>query len=418
MNNNPETKIDRENDPLWRIRQEQAYWDTAPPRHTRRAFMKIGAQLAAAIVVESLVSNVPTRWAGGRIGFTRPLWEAIESGTLDQDPQQLRAIIERDFAVKMVSPEEGTKKVKSSYNNREFDIVEWDAPRLKAVAEILGMFPAKMYKPYEGNGTKQPLRFALTEDPIWSRLLFLIPRFSSQQDWGGECACSPNTKEFRPTIILNKDALGQVYADFKDAEEVVAHEVTHYFLDNNGGIKPFVKSICEPLGIKTLGDLRKKFASVYTRSGERVKDSKGKIVISQQTMNTQALADHLMYHDKKYVRLDDVTAVEEELLKERGKKAIRSIVDMPKPMDPDYLRRNGFVHYVEFEDPPDQFQIEPENILGYGATNFNEFFPVACQYYIHGRQHFIENYSPFLGKEAARKLFENIKNVIFDGKEY
>lgn len=56
--------------------------------------------------------------------------------------------------------------------------------------------------------------------------------------------------------------------------------------------------------------------------------------------------------------------------------------------------------------------------LGYGAKNFKEFFSVAAEFYIRGRDRFVGTYEPFLGRERAEKLYDGMRREIFRGREY
>lgn len=59
-----------------------------------------------------------------------------------------------------------------------------------------------------------------------------------------------------------------------------------------------------------------------------------------------------------------------------------------------------------------------KNQIGYGATNFSEFFSVAGEVYLGGKDIFVKVYERFLGKERAEKLYNGMKQEIFRGKEY
>ena len=55
--------------------------------------------------------------------------------------------------------------------------------------------------------------------------------------------------------------------------------------------------------------------------------------------------------------------------------------------------------------------------LGLGVKNKKEFFSVAAEYYIEGKQQFIHAYKDFLGEKDAVVLYEFLKERIFGGKE-
>lgn len=56
--------------------------------------------------------------------------------------------------------------------------------------------------------------------------------------------------------------------------------------------------------------------------------------------------------------------------------------------------------------------------LGYGASNFMEFWAVAAEYYFLGRESFTNTYSPFIGQELAVKFYQGLKDDLFEGSEY
>lgn len=56
--------------------------------------------------------------------------------------------------------------------------------------------------------------------------------------------------------------------------------------------------------------------------------------------------------------------------------------------------------------------------LMYGGTSFKEFFPVAATVYCSGRSEFIKNYSHFLNPNQAEKLYDLMKNEVYEGREY
>lgn len=63
-------------------------------------------------------------------------------------------------------------------------------------------------------------------------------------------------------------------------------------------------------------------------------------------------------------------------------------------------------------------RVNDKSNIGYGAKNFDEFFSVAAEYYVKGKDEFVKTYTRFLGKEKSEKLYEGIKQEIFKGKEY
>lgn len=56
--------------------------------------------------------------------------------------------------------------------------------------------------------------------------------------------------------------------------------------------------------------------------------------------------------------------------------------------------------------------------LNYGTTNHKEFIAVMSQFYIQGKQPFLETYASLVGKDKGDKLYEFMKSQIFLEKEY
>ena len=59
-----------------------------------------------------------------------------------------------------------------------------------------------------------------------------------------------------------------------------------------------------------------------------------------------------------------------------------------------------------------------KNHIGYGATNFSEFYSVAAPKYTQGRQAFVSAYRPYLGNEKTGLFYELVGQHLFSDKEF
>lgn len=72
-----------------------------------------------------------------------------------------------------------------------------------------------------------------------------------------------------------------------------------------------------------------------------------------------------------------------------------------------------FAHYVF--DPT--FSIG-SNEIKYAGQNFSEFFAVTGQFYAMGRNKFLSLYVPQIGEDKSIKLYQSMKDEVFQGNEY
>lgn len=81
--------------------------------------------------------------------------------------------------------------------------------------------------------------------------------------------------------------------------------------------------------------------------------------------------------------------------------------------------RDTFRSIITEEDDPLSIHLKKwTGHVGYGASNFREFWAVAAEYYVAGADEFITQYQPFLGEKRSLKLYEGLKDELFQGREY
>lgn len=56
--------------------------------------------------------------------------------------------------------------------------------------------------------------------------------------------------------------------------------------------------------------------------------------------------------------------------------------------------------------------------LGYGASNFWEFFSVSASEYWFGKKGFLESYTPYMGTAKTLLLYNNLRDKLFAGSEF
>lgn len=56
--------------------------------------------------------------------------------------------------------------------------------------------------------------------------------------------------------------------------------------------------------------------------------------------------------------------------------------------------------------------------IGYGASNFDEFWSVAAEYYIDGKSTFVREYTPYLGPERTERFYKGLREILFEEREY
>lgn len=87
------------------------------------------------------------------------------------------------------------------------------------------------------------------------------------------------------------------------------------------------------------------------------------------------------------------------------------------------LRRTFASVISEYKDPHLEYLEELKlaswtDHIGYGASNFDEFWSVSAEYYIEGRESFIKKYSPFLGPDKAVLFYDGLRDQLFYQVEY
>jgi len=132
---------------------------------TRRGFLKSGRDTAvglglAAIVGVTLESGLSNAPGDAPYKLTRNFWERLQTGTLFESSTAMSKEFENKYGVQILSPTEE----ENGFSLGEYgELVQWDAPRIDAVSDVLNKLPDSFYRPHEVNGERKPLGIALVQ---------------------------------------------------------------------------------------------------------------------------------------------------------------------------------------------------------------------------------------------------------------
>lgn len=392
---------------------------TNEPKISRRGFLALMGIGAEAAVLDSLLSHIPNAPS-----LSKAFWEQLETATLGVSTEQLKKEVEDRFQVEIVGPSTGVRAV-GTFGPRlgeQYPTVEWDSPRLKGLIGALSELPPHFYLPRMVKGQEHKARFVLTNVPI--------TKFGNA--WrggyqGGFCDCSSAEEQ---TIVLDKKHLDQTILGAGHGREAWFHEITHALTTPETA--KYVQAVCMPIGIQTIDDLREIFFSELTVekrelkgvyiSGyghELTKDENNRLLTLPKP-DERARELTFIGGNRLTVQKSDLLLLGEEYIKKELAKFVRKshpeITTLEEYLsDPPGLGKAG-IGTVEVSGMNQA--LGKKSKIGYGARNFSEFFSVAAEYYLKGRDEFVRTYEPFLGKERAEKLYAGMKQEIFRGKEY
>lgn len=418
--------------PIGKTGRERVGKYTEEPVVSRRGLLRLMGLGAEAIVADAFLAHIP-----GAPSLSKAFWEQLETATLGISPETLKKEIEDRFQIQLVSPATGVNEVE--YNNeKKYPTIEWDNPRLKSLIRALSEIPPYFYSPRKINDEEHKIRFALTDVHLWE-----LGRSSEGKYQGGFCACRAAEAQL---VVLDKSQLGQTYLETSHARETWFHEVTHALTAPE--IDRYIRSIVEPIGIKSPVDLWQIFSSELKISKSEKVDVYGSFLPKEffttdenGLMQTQVSSIHgdgstrqlMLIGDRIVVFGEDLflsgeKQIKEALVRDARKYApeIITFEDYERGYLPHTRERSlgkdiaeGALFLVEVKkDNSSQKPIDYKSHIGYGAQNFYEFFSVGAEYYSQGRDKFVTTYEPYLGRERAEKLYDGVKQEIFKGKEY
>lgn len=385
------------------------------PKISRRNFLKLAGLGAGAITLDSFLAHMPFAPS-----LTKTFWEQLETATLGVPTEQLRKSVEDKFQVEIVGPSTGVKKVESF---ETWKTVEWDNPRLKDLIGALSQLPPHFYQPRMIEDQYYKIRFALTHPDITKQYFMHVIKGGTP---GGACLCPSADKQ---TVTIDKSPSGFLFGG--STRRAWIHEITHALTDTE--MQRYIQNVCEPLGIKTVDDLRELFLSKFELKktnlegiflkkhhiDELIKEGGSKVLVGDPGTRRELI---FLGGDRIAVAKSDLALLGEKYIKDELLKYIRSArwtdsledyLANPPDLSKTQIRRIT-IEGMELE----LNSIALKNNIAYGADSFNEFFSVAAEYYVKGRNNFIKTYEPFLDRERAEKLYERLKQEIFRGKEY
>lgn len=386
---------------------------------TRRRFLRLTGIIGAGVALESAISHIPNT----RIGITRDLWEILESGTLGESSTSLKKLIEEQFNVRFLAPSDGVTGVKVASGESSLErkvqeafksTVEWDLPRLKALALTLKDLPPNFYAPKRNEkGVRFPLKIALIEShPLLNRL-GVTGMFGEKMV--SLCICSSSgTGPEDQIIVFEKGMLGQTLLERQASRWVIVHEFTHYITSSD--INKYIQAICKPIGLGRKVDLKRAFTSEMSVRKIYKRDKNGEVEVINLIIKGEDVG--LMLDnpnlDEEPIFIGKSLAISPDLIKVKGQTYVNQFLSQNQE-EQERLREKGYVRFLglSYEEA-----IETKSDMGYGATNFQEFFSTASEYYAQGKSKFVNTYKQFLGEERAMLLYEGVKRELFMGREY
>lgn len=248
------------------------------PEISRRRFIGIvgGMLLGGAGAIDA------ARGFSGKSSLSKDWWEKGATHTIGKDADKMRAELEAKYKVMLASPNTGLSFLRANEsiefaNSRR---VGWDAPRIKALSEVLETLPPSFYIPRMVNGRRLPLAVSLSD---WDL------RTPEMKHRGGlYCQTADNLSGL---IFLNKRSLGQTPLAQEHSERNIIHEFVHHAtsprLDALGSEAKDILGVSEDsqLGILFNTHLLKEFAEqVDNPQGLSLRGDKEPSLIDQRIM--------------------------------------------------------------------------------------------------------------------------------------
>ena len=384
-----------------------------PQLYSRRAFLKEGGKravgaVAAIAVADSALAHVPFI---GKAAATRSIWEAVESGAVGADVNKMRQDLEATYPLKILTASEA-EQLKINTPDFKDANSEWDASHLKILKEFLERIPPSLYTlkdPKDGNVL--PINLVLKDTPIVDlQTITINDKIASY--------CNTINLSGERIVTLNKLMFSPISMQRNDAWQLLVHELTH--VKTGPEIDKYTQMVKPIVG----DDLTKTFSDAIEVKIDYNRNPDGSLAVTKLKNGmgtvpyTKEEEDHLIKSmnakEEDLVRLYDGIYVSKALLDYYGEKYFAQ-EDYDATID--YVRNHNVTVLVSGAEKTVR-QKDPHNPIGYGATNFNEFFSVGSQLYSVGKDQFMKSYLPYLGEDRARKFYDFVKINFFEGREY
>ena len=410
--------------------RNEAYYDYTP-HSTRRGFLIGTAKViagTAALMTPLAHRELSVIYPHAVPG--REAWERLETGTLFTDSEKMRQEMEAQYGIQILNPTPELHLELLDADERDsgkMPATEWKAPQLEGLKNALDSVPPHFYEPRIGSdGTAIPLRFALDGRDD----LKLTDKDGGHVEAAGYCNCG---KSKNALIVIKRDSDVQLTEYQEQSRNTVVHELTHYItqleLDN------YIAGIAAPLSLFQDRDLHDVFKSKVDFKRETSYTADGRLMGDKIKIPYDARVDivsrnpSLTFINQWYAADEEILATYRSILEKEAfdyettliigrRDLIRAINAQPgiteQPIDP----YKAPITIVRTGVNDKNIKEKENDHIGYGATNFHEFFSVASEYYQDGRDEFIKKYSPFLGEEKSNQLYNRMRALIYRGKEY
>lgn len=234
-----------------------------PPTISRRAALGTIARwgvggTALFLGIDTTLVHTDTQKGAGF--FTRPFWERLETGTLNESSDELAEELISRYDVRLLSPDVDLEFVDSEKVQSVLGyVVKWDAPRIEALSDILEKVPPSFYQPRLEDGQKKPLGLTLFDPSPKDQVARALGGLSHALPSSGE-----TPSDYSGLIFYNKKMLGETIFEKEAADLTMVHELTHYAAqDRVNDLKPEIVQIT---GIFDENQLRQTFKSNLVHS--------------------------------------------------------------------------------------------------------------------------------------------------------
>ncbi len=365
---------------------------------TKREFLRYTALAAVSLACSPLTALIPPTPATVN-NLPPPSDKTKEPPVVKTrqpvSPEQLKSI-EDKYQIEILA---GGIEIPQLNRNDTLATIDWEKKDLNALDSALSLLPAHFYLPRVINGENIKLRFGLLDDVL------------------SYCKCDAESEVFkqdkRLLVALGKEFLhNPSFLDNpKDLQGIepslflTSHEIFHALSMTD--INSYTRRIVEPLDVPEEGMLSVFSSEIRWPSYATVPSEVHGPNIVLSLSYRENLPQEYYDHPENFMVLEDAFVVPKSEYYFIGAK---------------YFQKQAKEAKLGFGDKKSlltaRSNLSEKSRLGYGAKNAHEFLAVSVEFYIRGKERFIQSYTPFLGQENAYKLYEGVKNEIFRGREY
>lgn len=298
---------------------------------TRRSFLEISAAVAG---------RLAARANGISLGMAFPDSYETNIGFKPPAPSFREHELQQRFDVAFLSPSPEDIQILARQSGcgssaKRERLMQWSDKALDVVEATMERLPGGLYAPAL-NDDAEPhyLELALVDFPIIDRL--------NRREQPKSKGRHARLEQGRHVVVLPRSKMHLTGVSLEEARKLILHEIAHYKTSIRR--KHYIDSVCEPVGVGNLDDLRLVFDSELSTTFEPDGDE-----------------------------CSETPGEPREKLKHKSH-------------------------------------------VGYGATDYGEFFSIAAEYYADGEDDFKKIYRPFFRKKTGL-FYDLIREHIFDGQE-